>query len=273
MFAQLPAPTLDDAFALSSHPYIFLIGGGGKTTLMFTLAHHLATAGRTVISTTSTKILHPSPADAGSVGVSPADSVIVEADLERAVSRLRSEFPRARHVTLAKAPCDADRKLSGYAVDELDYLRQAQVADYVIVEADGAAGRSIKAHEDYEPVVSRQADLVIAVIGSDCIGCSLDDAHVHRAGRFAQLLNRALGTPVTVDDVAAIVFHPLGYLKAVPPEAELIVLLSKAGGPRRAVAERLAAALHAADRDKRISRIVIGELSGPSPFLEPVGSA
>jgi probable selenium-dependent hydroxylase accessory protein YqeC len=262
MFAQLSATTLDDAFALPTHYYIFLIGGGGKTTLMFTLAHHLSRAGRTVVSTTSTKMLYPPPADAA--------RVLVEDDPVRAVSRLWSELPAARHVAIGKTLNNVDRKLHGYVADELDYLRQANVADYLIVEADGAAGRSLKAHEDYEPVISPQADLVIAVIGSDCIGRPLGDAHVHRAARFGKLLNRAMGTPVTVEDVAAIFFHPLGYLKAVPPQTDVIVLISKAdAGPRWANAERLAVALRTADRRQRISRVVIGELLGPSPFLEP----
>jgi probable selenium-dependent hydroxylase accessory protein YqeC len=263
MSAQPPAATLDDAFALASHSYIFLIGGGGKTTLMFALARHLADAGRTVISTTSTRILYPSPSDAA--------RVIVEADPAHAATRLRSELPAARHIALGKTLRDAERKLCGYAADELDALRQARVADYVLVEADGAAGRSVKAHADHEPVISAGADLVIAVVGSDCIGCALDDAHVHRAARFAQLLNRKMATPVTAGDVAAIFFHPLGYLKAVPSAADVIVLLSKAGvAAQRANARKLATALHAADHDKRIARIVLGELTGPHPFVERI---
>lgn len=263
MSAQPPATTLDDAFALAQHSYIFLIGGGGKTTLMFALAHHLSRTGHTVISTTSTRILYPSPSDAA--------RVIVEADPAHAATRLRSELPAARHIALGKTLCDAQHKLCGYAADELDALREAQVADYILVEADGAAGRSIKAHADHEPVISTQADLVIAVIGTDCIGCPLDDAHVHRAARFAQLLNRPIGSPVTAQDVAAIFFHPLGYLKAVPPAADMIVLLSKAGvAAQRANARKLAITLHAADHDQRIARIVLGELAGPRPFVERI---
>ena len=258
--APFPAALLDDAFGLADHSYIFLIGGGGKTTLMLTLARHLAQSGRTVVSTTSTKILPPSPADAA--------CVIVEADPARAAAGLRSELPRARHVTVAKTLSSADGKLHGYAAAELDELRRARVADYIIVEADGAAGRSLKAHNDYEPVVSAQADSVIAVIGADCIGCPLSDMYVHRAERFAELLNRPLGAPVTAEDVAAVFFHPRGYLKSVHPQADVRVLLSKAG-PRRAAAQRLAAALRAADRHARIARILVGELIGPSPFLEP----
>jgi probable selenium-dependent hydroxylase accessory protein YqeC len=254
---------LDDSFGLANHRYVFFIGGGGKTALMFTLADHLSRGGSTVISTTSAKILRPSESE--------APRVMIEEDPANVVSRLRFELPGVGHVTISKNLDRSEGKLCGYGPDELDYLRQADIADYVLVEADGAAGRSLKAHHDYEPVVSPQADLVIAVIGVDCIGRPLGEADVHRAERFGELLNRAAGTPITVEDVAALFFHPFGYLKAVPPGADVVVFVSKvAAGSQRADAKRLAAALGAADRGARISRIVIGELVGPEAYIEPV---
>jgi probable selenium-dependent hydroxylase accessory protein YqeC len=259
---QLPPATLGDGFGLSNYSYLFLIGGGGKTTLMVTLAHHLAGSGHSVVSTTSTKILYPPLED--------ATHVVIEAEVTQVVSRLRSELPSARHIAIGKTLNSVDGKLHGYSTDELDSLRRARIADYLIVEADGAAGRSLKAHNDYEPVVSAHADLVIAVIGCDCIGCPLTDTHVHRAERFAQLSNTPIGSPVTEADIAAIFFHPLGYLKSLPPQADVRVVISKAGS-RRASAQQLAASLRAADRHSRISRILISELAGPRPFLEPAG--
>ena len=258
-YARLPGSTLDKAFALPYYSYIFLIGGGGKTTLMFTMAHHLANAGWTVVSTTSTKIICPTPEDAA--------CVIVEEDIARAIGRLRTELSAARHVVLGKMLDQASGKLHGYSAWELDDLRRADVADYLIVEADGSAGKSLKSHIDREPVVSAEAELVIAVIGSDCIGATLTDAHVHRAKRFGKMICKEFGTPISVKDVAAIFFSPGGYLKSVSPLAQLVVFISKAGS-RRATARQLAAALWRADEYEYISRIVIGELSGAKPFLE-----
>ncbi|MBF0106499.1 MAG: hypothetical protein HQM16_14380 [Deltaproteobacteria bacterium] len=48
-------------FNLKKNRYVYLVGGGGKTTLMFRLAHLLRDEGRTVITTTTTKILYPTP--------------------------------------------------------------------------------------------------------------------------------------------------------------------------------------------------------------------
>ena len=193
-------------------------------------------------------------------------------NVDRAASLLRKELSAARHITLGKTQDRISGKLHGYAAEELDGLWREKIADYMIVEADGSAGKSLKAHAAHEPVISGKADLVIAVIGSDCIGCPLDDAHVHRAERFGRLIGKAPGTPLSADDVATIFFHPLGYLKAFPPTADVIVLISKvADDVRRSNAERLAAALKAADCTWRISRIVIGELAGATPFLEARG--
>lgn len=41
----------------------------------------------------------------------------------------------------------------------------AELADYVLVEADGAHGRPAKAHADYEPVVPPEANQTILVFG------------------------------------------------------------------------------------------------------------
>lgn len=262
--APLPDALVDSVFGLSRHSYIFLIGGGGKTTLMFLLANHLVGTGRTVISTTSTKILYPTPAD--------TTQVIIEDDFARLVTRLRSEVPAARHAVLGKTLCDDNRKLSGFLPEELDRLRLAHVADCILVEADGAAGRSLKAHLAHEPVVSADADLVIALIGSDCIGSPLDEVHVHRAAHFGRLLDRKLGTPITAEDVAAILLHPRGYLSSVASQTEVIVLISKVrAAAQRANAARLAQALRAADRGSRVARIALGELAPAQAFLELAG--
>ena len=172
-------------------------------------------------------------------------------------------------MTVGRSLLAAHNKLCGFSAEELDHLRRARVADYIVVEADGAKGRSLKAHGQYEPVVSAHADLVIAVIGVDCIGKPLNDEYVHRAGRFRKLVNRRMDAPVTIDDISAIVFHPHGYLKGLQPETEVIVFVSKVKSETdRENAGRLAVALQAADSAGRVRHVVIGELAGPSPWLE-----
>ena len=60
----------------------------------------------------------------------------------------------------------------------------AELADYVLVEADGAHGRPAKAHADYEPVVPPEANQTILVFGLSALGQPIR-ACVHRPANFA----------------------------------------------------------------------------------------
>jgi len=255
------ARSVADILGHAQNRYVFLIGGGGKTTLMFALARSLCRKGHTVVTTTSTKILRPPPE------TSPA--VVVDKDIALLIPRLRDRLGDAGHVTAARTSLADGEKLSGFSADELDELYEARVADYVLVEADGAAGRSLKAHQEHEPVISGRADLVIAVIGIDCLGKPMNDEHVHRARHLGEFLGCEPGVRITVDDVAGIFFHPRGYLKAVGPETEVAVFVSKV----KSVADRenvelLAHVLHEGDGAGRIARIAVGDLVGRSASLE-----
>src|SRR5437879_13407355 len=52
-------PLLSDLITLPAHPLISIVGAGGKTTTMYTLASELAQRGNRVITTTTTNIYFP----------------------------------------------------------------------------------------------------------------------------------------------------------------------------------------------------------------------
>ena len=242
-----------DAFGLRERRYLHLIGGGGKTSLMFALAHALAAEGLTVLTTTSTRILYPAPGE--------SDHVVLGADAEALIERLRGEFAAHRHVTAVAPDPAGGRKVAGLPLEVLDALVDARVADHVLVEADGSAGRSLKAHASHEPVISPRADQVIAVLGMDCLGAPMDDAHVHRAALLCERLGRPAGALVTPDDVAAIFFHREGYLARVGRNAAVSVFLNKAETPEAlARARHLAETLKARDIGGRIAGIIVGDV-------------
>jgi probable selenium-dependent hydroxylase accessory protein YqeC len=220
---------------------------------MFALAHALADTGHSVLTTTTTKIFEPEPSE--------SDCVVLEPDAVRLVERLRAEFALRRHVTAAARPAAEGRKLEGLDIAVLDAVVDSHIADHVLVEADGAAGRSLKAHAPYEPVLSARADLVIAVIGVDCLGVPMDDEHVHRAALFRARLGRPAGALVTPNDVAAIVLHPEGYLFRVSPSTRVFLFINKAAtGPAQEQARQIADRLRQQDRRGRIDRIIAGDV-------------
>jgi probable selenium-dependent hydroxylase accessory protein YqeC len=242
-----------DAFRLLEHRAAWLIGGGGKTSLMYALAHALVADGRTVITSTSTRIRPPRPDE------SP---LLVLADEEpEFVPALRAALARFPHVTVALSRLVAEDKLAGLPLAALESLEDEALAAHLLVEADGAARRSLKAYLGHEPVVSARPGLVIAVVGVDVLGRALDDTNVHRAALLQERLGRPAGALVTPEDIAAAVLGPGGYASRVAPEHEFALFLSKADTPAaREAAEQIAAALRAADTARRIARIVIGDV-------------
>ncbi len=247
-------------FDARSRRSIFLIGGGGKTTLSHCLAKALAARGRKVVLTTTTKIRCPASL--------PGMPVIVGTDPGILLGALRQAFGGSRQVTAGSQAVDGS-KLVGFSVDVLDGLVESGVAHHWIVEADGSRGRPLKAHAPYEPVIGRSAELVIAVIGLDCLGVPLEENFVHRAHRCSGILGKPPGHRIEAQDVVRLVFHPGGYLQRVPPSAAVAVFLSKAGGEGAVrTGRRLARMLRDADRLGRVDALVLGELVGENLFVE-----
>ena len=70
----------------------------------------------------------------------------------------------------------------------------AEMFDYVLVEADGAAHRPLKAHAPHEPVVPPEANQTICVVGASGFGQPISEA-AHRPERYALLA----GVPETAE--------------------------------------------------------------------------
>ena len=60
-------------------------------------------------------------------------------------------------------------KITGFSAVELDSINKRGICDYLIVEADGSAGKSLKFHAGYEPVLSENMNELLAVIGIDIL--------------------------------------------------------------------------------------------------------
>ena len=85
----------------------------------------------------------------------------------------------------------------------------AQLADFVLVEADGAKHLPLKAHASHEPVIPEEAQRVIMVIGIDGVGKTIRET-CHRSALYAQLAGVDEETVVT-PQLAARVVNAEGY--------------------------------------------------------------
>ncbi len=196
---------------LLQYPDLWLIGAGGKTTLMYRLAAEWAARQETVICTTTTRILPPTAEQCPELRVDGLSALV--AGLRRRPAPMVAAARTARQ-----------GKCIGFTAGEARSL--GTEADHLIIEADGSAGRPVKAHAPHEPVLPSDPTCVVAVVGAWCVGAPLHADHVHRPERFAALAGRPLGATITAADVAAVILHQDGWRRTVPPAAAFHVVVT-----------------------------------------------
>ena len=141
-----------------------IIGGGGKTTLLRTLGAELAQT-RTVLLCTTTKIFPFS-------------------DIPWAGELSELQQLQAQHRLLCAGTLLPESGKLAMPKNSLKEL--AMWFDYVLVEADGSAGRPLKAHAPHEPVIPEGANQTICVVGASGFGRPIAEA-VHRPALYAKL--------------------------------------------------------------------------------------
>ena len=209
---------------MERHRAVALVGGGGKTSTLYALAREARDAGRRVIVTTTTHMApHP-----GLPLTGDPDPAHLRAVLDKYGILVLGRFLRAD-------------KLEG--AGQLPAFRDA--ADTVLLEADGARQRPLKAPWEGEPVLPPGLDAVIAAAGMDSVGQAVG-AVCHRVEQVCALLGKGPEEAVTPGDVAELLASPRGGRKDVPEELDFRCVLNKADTPaRRRAAEEIAARLAA----------------------------
>lgn len=201
---------LADQLGLGDRELVSLVGGGGKTTLLFELGEELVADGRRVVLTTTTKMSREQAMLAPSVCWS--------------VSEVEAALGEPGPVLLV-AGAD-DKKVFGLAPEVVDRLYETSDVDYIIVEADGSRGMPLKAPGPNEPVVPSLSTTVVVVVGIDAVGQRLD-AVAHRLEVASRFTGLTPGSVVTPRDCVDILMHPDGALRACPPAARVVVAITK----------------------------------------------
>ena len=215
------------ALGLGRGDVVAVAGAGGKTTLVYRLAREAREAGLAVLVTSTTHM--------GTLPDDVTGPVVFDAEAD-ADARLAAALRESGRATLLGRRLRAD-KLEGVAPERVDAL--AGRADLVLVEADGARGRSLKVPAPHEPVIPRSTTVVAVVAALDVLGQPLDDGMVHRVEQVAGASGREPGQTVDEDCVVSALTHADGYPSRIAAGVRGAVFLNKAED---------AAAWHAAAR-------------------------
>ena len=172
---------------------VSLVGGGGKTTLLYNMAKHCACKGWRVLVTTTTHVMQP------------PGSVWVQTD----AGLLRLWEYSSYAVAGTPAP---GGKLTVPPQEQLE--RWMALADIVLIEADGARRMPCKAPAAHEPVILPQCDIVLAVAGASALGKPLKEV-CFRSELAERLLHVPGNTTLTPILLAKLLASEAGGKKAV----------------------------------------------------------
>jgi probable selenium-dependent hydroxylase accessory protein YqeC len=245
------AKSLIEALGLGPREHIALVGGGGKTTLMFALAKELRRNGKRVITSTTTKVWHREAQQYEKV-------LLVDGEVDwkdKTIEGLGGE----ETVFLGRSILDSG-KVEGISPSLADEVYHDSNVHYLIVEADGSAGHPLKAPAEHEPVIPSSVTIVVAMMGLEALSARLDEATAFRVEQVKKVTGLDTGELLTPGALAKVFFHPAGLFKAAPGSARRVVFLNKGDLIKEERKTEELADILLAKPSKMIDRVILGSV-------------
>lgn len=244
---------------LGKNGVISLIGAGGKTSMMLRLARELSTSGDTVLTTTTTKIYPPSD---------PFECLIVSDSPVDILNKARKLLKYTPHISAAARQVSPHGKLIGFAPETIGLFRKSNLFRWIIVEADGAARRPLKAPAPHEPVIPDCTNWVIGIVGLSAVGRPLDNQNVFRPELVSNITGLAEGMEILDKTICDLLLHRQGIFQGTPTGAKKIAFLNQADIPQKIQVGRTIIQCLIKKKSIGLSRVVIGSTSLELPVLE-----
>ena len=262
--------TLEEALRLRERELVALVGAGGKTTLMYRLADEIRMKGGRVLTTSTTKMkAPPAPVTTCFLRISEGKQGITELLEHTAVHASSGE----RHVTAVSREIEPG-KYRGLSPEIVGEIYRKGIFSHIIVEADGARGRSLKVPADHEPVVPRESTVVLGLVGADVLGQPFGPELCFRCEKLAAAIGKTPGMLIEPRDIFTAVTYRMGMRKGIPPAARFFVVFNKVlTAGREAELERLSRELLARGNELReggppIAGTLLAELQASDPVYK-----
>ena len=174
---------------------IAVVGGGGKTSLIFQLQREFFALNKRVIICTTTHMAW----DAKLPFSAPDQIDHIECNLKK-----YGYAVVGRH--------QPEDKIASCTNEEIAALQKH--CDVLLIEADGSKQLPMKVPRSHEPVIPDLADLVIGVIGLDALGEAIDQV-CHHPEHAALFLGKNASDRITMEDILRIAESDKGLRKNV----------------------------------------------------------
>lgn len=166
---------------------ICAVGSGGKTSLLYHLAGEYRALGKRVLLCTTTKMFRP----------------VLDYVSDEEPEKIRERLYEKGFVVAGKTEESAEKQIKREKFGPLEadvWKRIYPEAQIVLVEADGSKGLPLKMPADYEPVLPKECEFMIAVSGLSGIGKPLKEI-CHRSVLAEAVLAMDGDRTVTEQDV------------------------------------------------------------------------
>lgn len=239
------------ALRLSATSRLALVGAGGKSSVLLTLA----ASGIPFIATTTTHLAVEQAAQFSSWLRVKSEKDLAETNWPAGSVLVTGQEPKQGRI--------------GGIENEAEFALLLRIATErrlpVIVEADGAKRLMLKAPAKHEPAIPEWITHVLVVMGAGGVGKPLSSMWVHRPELFAELSGLKTGELVSWDALERVLLHEQGGLKNIPPGARRSVLVHQVETDE----EKIAAAALARQLLDGYNAVLIGALSPQMPNILP----
>ena len=181
---------------------VSLVGAGGKTTVMYQLAEHFANLGKKALVTTTTHIFQPA------------------CNFAQNISEVEALWQAGNYAVVGNIEAGTG-KLTQLPADVFETY--SALADFVLIEADGAKRLPCKAPAENEPVLLPACDTVIAVMGLDALRQPIKEV-CFRLERVQEVLAVTPEHYLTEEDAVKLLLSEQGAFKNVGQRTYFIVL-------------------------------------------------
>ena len=206
--------------SIKNREMICTVGGGGKTTALLRLGKELLNSKKRVLLTTTTKMYVPQQQDILTI-------VKQEADIMNNPEILTGDEKLKIWGRGICKPVGDNKKILGVKCSSLDHLFEQDIIDYILVEADGARKKPIKAPAGYEPCIPKKTTIVLGLIGIDAVGKTLNEENFHRVDIFIREKGFIANSIINTDMVTTLINWEQGLFKNVMPGARKILVINK----------------------------------------------
>ncbi|SNS89763.1 probable selenium-dependent hydroxylase accessory protein YqeC [Anaerovirgula multivorans] len=201
---------------LDQKEIISFVGAGGKTTSLFKLAKELKEAGSRVLLTTTTAIYSPAKESYDRLILTDEDD-----------HKKLLEIKNTQSICVLGKAISKENKLLGLEPLKILELSKLNSFDHILIEADGAKRKPIKAPATHEPVIPSNTTKLIGVIGLDVLNREIEEEWVHRPQFFCQLTEGKIGGKIDINRVVKLVIADGGLYKSCPEICQKYLLLNK----------------------------------------------